>query len=82
MVWAPINTLVAALTPLSYRGLSYSAYFFSEGLLAAVAPALAAGVIELTNVWFVLPFSVVFLLASVIVLQLVPHSRPRETRSI
>lgn len=80
MVWAPMNTLVAVLTPLANRGLSYSVYFFSEGLLIAVAPTLAAGVIELTNVWFVLPFSVIFFLASVIVLQFVPHSRPQETR--
>jgi MFS family permease len=71
-VWAPINTLVARLTPLSNRGLSYSVYFFTEGLLNSVAPTLAAGVIELTSVWAVLPFSVVFFIACVVTLQLLP----------
>jgi FSR family fosmidomycin resistance protein-like MFS transporter len=77
-VWAPINTLVARLTPTSDRGLSYSVYFFSEGLLIAVAPTLAAGVIELTNVWFVLPFSIVFLVASVIILHFLPAHKHSE----
>lgn len=71
-VWAPINTLVAHLTPLSNRGLSYSVYFFTEGLLISVAPTLAAGVIELTSVWAVLPFSVVFFIACAVTLQLLP----------
>lgn len=71
-VWAPINTLVARLTPLSNRGLSYSMYFFAEGLLISIAPTLAAGVIELTSVWAVLPFSIVFLIACVATLQLLP----------
>ncbi len=68
-IWSPINTIVANITPAAQRGLGYSFYFFTEGLIASVAPALAAGVIELTNVWFVLPFSVIFLIASVIMLQ-------------
>lgn len=68
-VWAPINTIVAHLTPVTERGLSYSFYFFTEGLLISIAPTLAAGVIELTNVWFVLPFSVIFLVTSVFILQ-------------
>jgi MFS family permease len=76
-VWAPINTLVARLTPLSNRGLSYSVYFFAEGLLISIAPTLAAGVIELTSVWAVLPFSVVFLIACVITLQLL-HTKSSE----
>ncbi|MGB9135568.1 MAG: MFS transporter [Candidatus Bathyarchaeia archaeon] len=71
-VWAPMNTLVARLTPVSDRGLSYSVYFFAEGLLISIAPTMAAGVIELTSVWFVLPFSVVFFIAGVTVLQLLP----------
>ncbi|MFP3984403.1 MAG: MFS transporter [Candidatus Bathyarchaeia archaeon] len=74
-VWAPINTIVAQLTPITDRGLSYSVYFFTEGLLLSVTPTLAAGVIELTNAWFILPFSVAFLIASVIMLQLFPSSR-------
>ena len=68
-VWAPINTLVARLTPESDRGLSYSVYFFTEGLLISIAPTLAAGVIELTSIWFLLPFSAIFLVASLAMLQ-------------
>lgn len=75
-VWAPVNTLVAQLTPKTDRGLSYSVYFFTEGLLISVAPTLAAGAIELTNVWFVLPFSVIFLTLSVVVLQFLPQRKP------
>jgi predicted MFS family arabinose efflux permease len=72
-VWAPINTLVAQLTPMTKRGLSYSIYFFTEGLLISIAPTLAAGVIELTNAWFIMPFSVVFLVASLLMLQFLPQ---------
>ena len=71
-VWAPINALVARLTPASDRGLSYSIYFFVEGLLASIAPTLAAGVIELTSVWFVIPFAAVFFGSAVLTLHRLP----------
>jgi len=74
-VWSPMNTIVANITPKTERGLSYSVYFFAEGLLASVAPTLAAGVIVLTDVWFVLPYSVIFLLASVAILQFLAYPR-------
>lgn len=74
-VFSPINTIVAALTPVTERGLSYSAYFFTEGLLVSIAPALAAGVMEFTSVWFVLPFCLIFLVTSLIMLQ---SLRPRR----
>jgi len=76
-VWSPINTIVANITPLTERGLGYSVYFFMEGLLASVTPTLAAGVIELTDVWFVFPLSVIFLMASVIVLQFLAYPKRR-----
>lgn len=68
-IWSPINTIVACITPEAQRGLSYSFYFFTEGLTASIAPALTAAVIELTNVWFVLPFTIIFLITSVVMLQ-------------
>ena len=74
-VWSPINTIVAGLTPVTERGLSYSVYFFTEGLLVSVAPVLVAGVMELTGVWFVLPFCLIFLVTSLIMLQ---SLRPRR----
>jgi len=76
-VWSPINTIVASVTPLSDRGLGYSVYFFMEGLLASVTPTLAAGVIELTNIWFIFPLSVIFLIASVIVFHFLTYPKQR-----
>ncbi|MDH5783499.1 MAG: hypothetical protein OEZ35_07550, partial [Candidatus Bathyarchaeota archaeon] len=72
-IWSPINTIVANITPVAQRGFSYSLYFFTEGLIASIAPALAAGVIELTDVWFVIPFSIIFLITSVVMLQFHNH---------
>jgi len=74
-VWSPMNTIVANVTPEAERGLGYSVYFFTEGLLASIAPTLAAGVIELTDVWFVFPFSIMFLIASVVILQFLTYQR-------
>ena len=69
-VWAPMNTLVAEITPSKERGLSYSVYFFSEGLIASVAPAAAVAVITAVGIWYVMPFSIIFLLGGLMVLQL------------
>lgn len=68
-IWSPMNTIVANVTPETERGMSYSVYFLTEGLLASVAPTLAAGFIELTEIWFVFPYSVVFMIVSVLILQ-------------
>jgi MFS family permease len=68
-VWSPINAIVASITPETERGLSYSLYFFTEGLMASISPSLAAGVIELSSVWLIFPFSVVFFVASMVILQ-------------
>jgi hypothetical protein len=65
-----MNTTVANLTPASERGLSYSVYFFTEGLVASMTPTLVAGFVELTDIWYVFPLSVVFLIVSLIALQL------------
>ncbi len=76
-VWSPMNTIVASVTPLTERGLGYSLYFFTEGLVASFTPTLAAGIIELTDVWFIFPISITFLIASVIVLQFLAYQKPR-----
>ena len=68
-LWSPMNTIVAAITPESKRGLSYSVYFFAEGLTASVTPTIAAGVIAVSNVWSVFPFSIAFMALGVITLQ-------------
>ena len=67
-VWSPMNTIVADITPVAERGLSFSVCFFTEGLTASIAPTLAAGVIELSDVWFIFPFSITFMLTGLITL--------------
>jgi len=76
-VWAPMNTIVAGVTPEAERGLGYSFYFFVEGLLSAIIPTLAAWVIELTNIWFIFPFSLIFFTTSLVVLQFLVYPKTR-----
>jgi hypothetical protein len=68
-----MNTIVATVTPESERGLSYSIYFFTEGLIASFAPTLVAGVIELSDVWFAFPFSILFMILGLTILQFLPR---------
>jgi len=74
-VWTPMNTIVSDITPRTERGLGFSVYFFSEGLVASIAPSAAAAVIELSNISYILPFSIAFILAGLIILQLFRYPR-------
>jgi len=74
-VFSPMNTMVANLTPITDRGLSYSLYFFTEGLVASITPTIVAGFLELSGVWYVFPFSIIFLVTSLIVFQCIYHPR-------
>lgn len=74
-VWVPMNTIVAHITPGAGRELGFGAYLFIEGFMMSIVPIAAAKVIELSNVWYVFPFSIVFLGMSLFVLQLLPYSR-------
>ena len=76
-VWSPINSLVADMTPITERGLSFSVYFFTEGLIGSIAPTLTAGVIELSDVWFVFPFSIIFFVACLVILQFLPNHKQK-----
>lgn len=67
-LWSPMNTIVAAITPESERGLSYSIYFLTEGLIAFFSPTLAGGIIELSDVWFVFPFSIISMILGLIII--------------
>ena len=67
--WSPMNTLVTELMPEGRRGLGFSLYFLIEMIVASIAPTLAAGVIVLFDIWFVLPFSATFIVTSLILLQ-------------
>jgi MFS family permease len=72
-LWSPMNTIVASITPEAERGLSYSFYFFTEALIDSIAPSIAAGVIVLSSVWHVFPFSVAFFIISLVILQFLPR---------
>jgi MFS family permease len=72
-LWSPMNTIVASITPETERGLSYSFYFFTEALMDSIAPSIAAGVIILSSVWHVFPFSVAFFIISLVILQFLPR---------
>jgi len=69
-VWSPITAIIAETTPSTARGLGYSVYFVAEGLMMSLAPVVAASVIELTEIWMIFPFSIGFLLASILIMQL------------
>ncbi|MGD8507195.1 MAG: MFS transporter [Candidatus Bathyarchaeota archaeon] len=76
LVWSPMNTIVAAVTPESRRGLSYSVYFFAEGLVATVTPTAAAVVIAVSGgVWFIFPFSIAFMALGLAALQFLPSTK-------
>lgn len=77
-VWAPLNTLVAYMTPTTAKGLGFSFYFLTEGLMASVAPTLTAMVIELSDVWYVFPFGATFLILSLIALQFLPRPKAEK----
>lgn len=79
LLWSPMNTIVAAVTPESKRGLSYSIYFFAEGLTASITPIIAAGIIAVSSVWFVFPFSVAFMMLGLITLQFLPQSMDKSS---
>jgi MFS family permease len=76
-LWSPLNALMAEITPATTRGLGYSMVLFVDGLMSSATPVFAAGIIELLGIWVIFPFSVVFLVSSVFVLQLLDHSRRR-----
>ena len=77
-IWVPMNTMVADISPSTDRGLSYSIYFFSEGLVSSVAPTAAAAVIGLYDIWYVIPFSIGFLVSGLVALQFLPYSKIRN----
>jgi len=69
-VWSPLNTMVADLTPATDRGLSFSVYFFTEGLIVSATPTIAATVIGFTDIWHIFPFSILFFAACMVTFQL------------
>lgn len=70
-IWVPLNTVVVDVTPRTVRGLSYSAFFFVENLALCITPAAIAAVIGMSDIWYIFPFSITFLVISLVTLQLV-----------
>ena len=70
-----MNTIVANLTSFRERGLGFSVYFFTEGLVVSLTPVAVAAVIGISNIWFIFPLSIAFLAASLIALQFLPAKR-------
>jgi len=72
-VWSPMNTLVADLTPKNERGLSFSIYFLTEGLIVSATPIITATIISLTSIWIIFPFSIIFIALGLLTLQLLSY---------
>ena len=72
-VWTPTNTIVANITPDREKGRGYGAYFLTEGLIRSVTPIITAGIIELSSIWYIFPFSLIFLTASLVILHYLPY---------
>jgi maltose/moltooligosaccharide transporter len=75
-VWSPTNALVADITPREKRGFSFSIYFFAEGLVFSMAPAIAAAMIGMAHIWYIFPFSIAFQIAGLVILQLLSTQTP------
>jgi MFS family permease len=69
-VYSPMNTIVAGLTSTKDRGLGFGVYFLTEGLIISITPILTATIIGLSDIWIIFPLSIIFLVASVVVLHL------------
>lgn len=68
VVWSPMHTIVAEITPEERRGLSYSFYFFAHTLMFSMAPVLAAGAIQFSDISIIFPFGGAFLAVSLAIL--------------
>jgi len=56
--WSPIGALVASLTPSSMRGVGYSIYFFTEGMVTTAQPTTTAIIIEYTDLNVIFPIGI------------------------
>lgn len=77
MAYVPMSTMVAEITPPEKKGQGFSAYFFTEIFVTAFTPTPAAVFISLTGIGYIIPFSVLFLTASFVLLQFI--YRPKVT---
>jgi MFS family permease len=74
-IWSPINVMVADITPKAKRGVGFSVYFLTQGLVTSTTPMIVAAVIGLSEIWYIFPFSIIFLTMCLIVLQFLSYRR-------
>jgi len=74
-VWSPMNSIMANITPEVGRGFSFSVYFLTEGIVVSITPTIMAASIGLAEIWFMFPFSMIFMVMGLIVLQIVSCPR-------
>lgn len=79
-MWSPMNALVANMVPAKNVGIGFSIYFFTDGITTSIAPTLVAGVIELSAVSIIFPFSALFMFLTLIVFHFVPQSKNDPAR--
>ena len=73
--WTPTITMVTDITPVTERGAVYSVYFLTEGLIFTITPTVAATVIQSYDIWHIFPFSLIFMVTSLIVLQYLSYPK-------
>ncbi len=71
-IWIPGSSLVAHLTPRDRRGVGYSTYFFTQGIIGALSPAVVAQVIGIYGLWYIFPFAILMFASTTIILQFIP----------
>lgn len=69
----PMNSIAADIAGRTERGVSFGVYFFTEGVIASVTPVVVAALVGIADIWYIFPFSIAFLVASLIVVQLLPQ---------
>jgi len=71
----PSTSLAAEFSNQNRRGLAYTIFMLPFSLIGAVAPIIAAGIIELYGIQALFPFAICMSLASIIFLQLLPKRK-------
>lgn len=76
----PSTSLAAEFSHRNRRGLAYTIFMLPFSLIGAVAPIIAAGVIELYGIQTLFPFAISLTLISIIILGLLPKEKIESYR--
>ena len=71
----PQTSLAAEFSPRSRRGLAYTIFMLPFSLIGAIAPIIAAEIIELYDIQALFPFAICMSLVSILFLQLLPKGK-------